>query len=73
MDKAQIEQNASDVVRAHGAPPSEKEDDPEHLRQLAYRLVKDDACLVVAEIIAQTKAINEPSGGAGAAGNGGYA
>ena len=55
MDTAQIEQMRQMASGGLGAPPSEKEDDPEHLRQLAYRLVKDDACLVVAEIIAHTK------------------
>ncbi len=38
-----------------GAAPSEKEDDPAILAKLAYRLVQDDAVLVVAEALANSK------------------
>ena len=55
MDKGQIEQMRQLSAGGMGAPPPEKEDDPETLRKLAHRLVLDDACLVIAEIIAHTK------------------
>lgn len=55
MDKAQIEQMRQLSAGGVGAPPAEKEDDPETLRKLAYRLALDDACLVIAEVISHTK------------------
>ena len=63
MDQAQIEQMKQLSAGGVGAAPSEREDDPEVLRKLAYQLVKDDACLVIAEIIAHTKtdAMNLPA------------
>ena len=66
MDKAQIEQMKQLSAGGVGAPPSEKEDDPKVLTQLAYQLVKDDACLVLAELITHsggkaTTALNRPA------------
>ena len=55
MDKAQIEQMKQLAAGGLGAPPSEREDDPAILTKLAHRLVMDDAVLVVAEALAQSK------------------
>jgi len=55
MDKKQIEQMKQLSAGGMGAAPTEKEDNPEVLNKLAYRLVRDDACLVIAEIIAHSK------------------
>ena len=63
MDKGQIEQMRQLSAGGMGAAPAEKEDDPETLRKLAYRLVLDDACLVIAEVIAHAKTdtMNRPA------------
>merc|ERR1719230_2215406 len=55
MDKGQIEQMRQLSQGGVGAAPSEKEDDPAVLKALAYRLVCDDACLVIAEIVAHAQ------------------
>ena len=39
-----------------GAAPTEKEDDPAVLHTLAHQIVKDDAVLVIAELVAHSKA-----------------
>lgn len=52
MDKEQIEQMRQLSAGGVGAAPAEKEDDPEVLTKLAYQLVKDDAVLVIAELVA---------------------
>ena len=49
-----------------GAQPTEAEDDPAVLTKLAYQLVQDDACLVLAELIAHNggkdiKALERPA------------
>ena len=58
MDKGQIEQMKQLSAGGLGAAPSEREDDPEILRQLAYRLCQDDACLVIAEVVSHAKTDN---------------
>lgn len=55
MDKAQIEQMRQLAAGGAGAAPSEKEDDPAQLTQLASQLVADEAALVVAEVVAHAK------------------
>ena len=51
MDKGQIEQMKQLSAGGVGAAPSEREDDPEVLTKLAYQLVKDDAVLVISEVV----------------------
>ena len=57
MEPRQIEQmrQMQQSAGGAGAAPSEKEDDPEHLRLMAWRLVQDDAVCVLAEVVASAK------------------
>ena len=55
MNKEQIEQMRQLSAGGMGAAPTEMEDDPETLRKLAYRLVQDDAALVISEVVAHAK------------------
>ena len=55
MYKSQIEQMRQLAAGGVGQAPSEKEDDPKELRQLAERLVNDDAALVISELVAHSK------------------
>ena len=55
MDKSQIEQMRQLSAGGAGNAPTEKDDDPALLKQIARQLVDDDAVLVIAELVAHSK------------------